>query len=170
MTSQEVKLDQVDRIVSQWERERPDLDVSPVEIFGRIARVDMLLGKCVNDFLVQHNLTLGLFDVLTALRRSGQPYKLKPSDLADMTMLTSGGITGRLDQLEELGFVERTSDAQDRRVIFAQLTQEGLSLIDTVIEGHFSREAEVLEEIDKLDRFELAGLLRKLEKALESKQ
>ena len=170
MTSQEVKLDQVDRIVSQWERERPDLDVSPVEIFGRIARVDMLLGKFVNDFLVQHNLTLGLFDVLTALRRSGQPYKLKPSDLADMTMLTSGGITGRLDQLEELGFVERTSDVQDRRVIFAQLTQEGLSLIDTVIEGHFSREAEVLEEIDKSDRFELAGLLRKLEKALESRQ
>ena len=70
MTSQEVKLDQVDRIVSQWDRERPDLDVSPIEIFGRIARVDMLLGKFVNDFLVQHNLTLGLFDVLTALRRS----------------------------------------------------------------------------------------------------
>ena len=55
-------------------------------------------------------------------------------------------------------------------MIFAQLTQEGLSLIDTVIEGHFSREAEVLEEIDKSDRFELAGLLRKLEKALESRQ
>ena len=119
MTSQEVKVDQVDRIVSQWERERPDLDVSPVEIFGRIARVDMLLGKFVNDFLTQHNLTLGLFDVLTALRRSGHPYKLKPSDLADMTMLTSGGITGRLDQLEELGLVERASDKQDRRVMFA---------------------------------------------------
>ena len=125
MTSQEVKLDQVDRIVSQWERERPDLDVSPVEIFGRIARVDMLLGKFVNDFLVQHNLTLGLFDVLTALRRSGQPYKLKPSDLADMTMLTSGGITGRLDQLEELGFVQRTSDARDRRVILLNLPKRG---------------------------------------------
>ena len=170
MTSQDVKVDQVDRIVSQWETERPDLDVSPVEIFGRIARVDMLLGKFVNDFLTQHNLTLGLFDVLTALRRSGQPYKLKPSDLADMTMLTSGGITGRLDQLEELGFVERTSDKQDRRVMFAQLTHEGLSLIDTVIEAHFTREAEVLEGIPKSDQLALTELLKTLEKALESRQ
>ena len=170
MTSQEVKIDQVERIVSQWETERPDLDVSPVEIFGRIARVDMLLGKFVNDFLIQHNLTLGLFDVLTALRRSGHPYKLKPSDLADMTMLTSGGITGRLDQLEELGLVERTSDKQDRRVMFAQLTQEGLSVIDTVIEGHFNREAEVLEDINESDRIELARLLKTLEKAFESRQ
>ena len=170
MTSQEVKIDQVERIVSQCETERPDLDVSPVEIFGRIARVDMLLGKFVNDFLVQHNLTLGLFDVLTALRRSGHPYKLKPSDLADMTMLTSGGITGRLDQLEELGLVERTSDKQDRRVMFAQLTQEGLSVIDTVIEGHFNREAEVLEDINESDRIELARLLKTLEKAFESRQ
>ena len=170
MTSQEVKIDQVERIVSQWETERPDLDVSPVEIFGRIARVDMLLGKFVNDFLTQHNLTLGLFDVLTALRRSGHPYKLKPSDLADMTMLTSGGITGRLDQLEELGLVERASDKQDRRVMFAQLTQEGLSVIDTVIEGHFNREAEVLEDINESDRVELARLLKTLEKAFESRQ
>ena len=170
MTSQDVKVDQVDRIVSQWETERPDLDVFPVEIFGRIARVDMLLGKFVNDFLTQHNLTLGLFDVLTALRRSGQPYKLKPSDLADMTMLTSGGITGRLDQLEELGFVERTSDKQDRRVMFAQLTHEGLSLIDTVIEGHFTREAEVLEGIPESDQLALTELLKTLEKALESRQ
>ena len=170
MTSQEVKIDQVERIVSQWETERPDLDVSPVEIFGRIARVDMLLGKFVNDFLTQHNLTLGLFDVLTALRRSGHPYKLKPSDLADMTMLTSGGITGRLDQLEELGLVERTSDKQDRRVMFAQLTQEGLSVIDTVIEGHFIREAEVLEGMPESDRFELTRLLKTLEMALESRQ
>ena len=170
MTSQEVKIDQVERIVSQWETERPDLDVSPVEIFGRIARVDMLLGKFVNDFLIQHNLTLGLFDVLTALRRSGHPYKLKPSDLADMTMLTSGGITGRLDQLEELGLVERASDKQDRRVMFAQLTQEGLSVIDTAIEGHFNREAEVLEDINESDRIELARLLKTLEKAFESRQ
>ena len=58
MTSQEVRVDQVDRIVSQWERERPDLDVSPVEIFGRIARVDILLGKFVNDFLMGFRLCL----------------------------------------------------------------------------------------------------------------
>ena len=170
MTSQEVYLDQVDRIVSQWETERPDLDVSPVEIFGRIARVDILLGNFVNNFLTQYDLTLGLFDVLTALRRSGEPYKLKPSDLADMTMLTSGGITGRLDQLEELGFVGRTSDEQDRRVMFAQLTQEGLSLIDAVIEGHFAREAEILEGIYESDRNELSRLLKTLEEALESRQ
>ena len=159
----------VDRIVAQWGRERPDLDVSPVEIFGRIARINLLLAKFVTDFLVEHGLTLGLFDVLTALRRSGEPFKLKPSDLADMTMLTSGGITGRLDHLEDLGFVQRINDKRDRRVMFAQLTPAGLLLIDEVIAEHFHREAILLQDIEEVDQSYLSELLKMLEKCMNEK-
>ena len=114
----------------------------PLEIFGRITRINAYLGKYVNDFFTGHNLSLGLFDVLTALRRSGKPYRQKPTDLADMTMLTSGGMTGRIDQLEELGYIRRVNDDNDRRVMFAELTPERLQLVDTLIEVHFQRGSE----------------------------
>ncbi len=155
--------DQIDKIISQWGDERPDVDVSPVAIFGRIARINRLLEDYLADFLCRNNLTLGLFDVLTALRRSGEPYQSKPSELADMTMLTSGGMTGRLDQLEELGLVKRISDKNDRRVMFAQLTPEGLDLIDELVEEHFRREAELLNGIEKKDQMKMSGLLREIE-------
>ena len=71
--------DRVLTIIGQWERERPDLDVSPVAIFGRMARINKLLEDYLSDYLSNFGLTLGLFDVLTAMRRSGFPYRLKPS-------------------------------------------------------------------------------------------
>ena len=79
--SEDIEENPVDRIAAEWKRERPDLDASPLEIFGRITRINTYLGKYVNDFLAGHNLSLGLFDVLTALRRSGEPYRQKPTDL-----------------------------------------------------------------------------------------
>ncbi|MDG1846592.1 MAG: MarR family transcriptional regulator [Acidimicrobiales bacterium] len=165
-TSLTVYTDQIDKIIKQWGDERPDVDVSPVAIFGRIARINRLLEDYLADFLCKNNLTLGLFDVLTALRRSGEPYKSKPSELADMTMLTSGGMTGRLDQLEELGLVKRISDLNDRRVMFAQLTAKGLDLIDELIEEHFHRETELLKGIEKKDQIKVSNLLREIETAM----
>ena len=164
--SEDIEENPVDRIAAEWKRERPDLDASPLEIFGRITRINTYLGKYVNDFLAGHNLSLGLFDVLTALRRSGEPYRQKPTDLADMTMLTSGGMTGRIDQLEELGYVRRISDDNDRRVMFAELTPEGLQLIDMLIELHFLRESELLEGIGSEDKKELSRILLELDNSM----
>ncbi len=166
--SEEIEENPVDRIAAEWKRERPDLDASPLEIFGRITRINAYLGKYVNDFLTGHNLSLGLFDVLTALRRSGKPYRQKPTDLADMTMLTSGGMTGRIDQLEELGYIRRVNDDNDRRVMFAELTPEGLQLVDTLIEVHFQREAKLLEAIGEKDQRELFRILRALDESMNS--
>tara|TARA_B100000945_G_scaffold225454_1_gene182331 strand:- start:555 stop:1073 length:519 start_codon:yes stop_codon:yes gene_type:complete len=161
--SEIIESNPVDRIAAEWERERPDLDASPLAIFGRITRINLYLGKHVNTFLEGHGLSLGLFDVLTALRRAGKPFRLKPSDLADMTMLTSGGMTGRIDQLEELGYVRRISDDNDRRVMFAELTPDGLQLIDMLIELHFLRESELLEGIGPEDKKELSRILMELD-------
>ena len=157
----------VDEILAHWDRERPDLDPSPIGVFGRISIIDRLLKDRLGRFFAAHGLTLGLFDVLAALRRLGFPYRAKPSELALTTMLTSGGMTGRLDQLESLSLVKRVSDPEDRRVMFAQLSPEGLQLIDHLIELHLAQEAELLAELTAGERNRLAGLLRNLELRLQ---
>ncbi len=157
----------VDEVLAHWGRERPDLDPSPIGVFGRIAIIDRLLEDRLGRFFAAHGLILGLFDVLAALRRLGFPYRAKPSELALVTMLTSGGMTGRLDQLERMGLVKRVSDPEDRRVMFAQLSPEGLELIDHLIEVHLAQEAELLSDLSADQREALADLLRTLELRLQ---
>lgn len=157
----------VDEVLAHWGRERPDLDPSPIGVFGRIAIIDRLLEDRLGRFFAAHGLILGLFDVLAALRRLGFPYRAKPSELALVTMLTSGGMTGRLDQLERMGLVKRVSDPEDRRVMFAQLSPEGLELIDHLIEVHLAQEAELLADLSANQRETLADLLRTLELHLQ---
>ena len=164
--SWEKEVNPVDRIIGEWEKERPDLDVSPLDIFGRIARINLILGRTVNEFLAEYDLSVGLFDVLTALRRVGAPYKLKPSDLAELTMLSSGGMTGRLDHLVELGYVRRATCDQDRRVMFAELTPEGIQITDMLIEVHFDREDKFLDGLQGADQSELLRILKSLEDAM----
>ncbi len=155
--------DRVEEILAQWRRERPDLDPSPIGVFGRIAIIDRMLDDRLGRFFAAYGITLGLFDVLAALRRLGRPYRAKPSELASTTMLTSGGMTGRLDRLGELSLVERVSDPEDRRVMFAQLSDKGLALIDHLIKVHLTQEAELLSGMAAGEIERLAGLLRDLE-------
>lgn len=157
----------VDEVLAHWGRERPDLDPSPIGVFGRIAIIDRMLEDRLGRFFAAHGLILGLFDVLAALRRLGFPYRAKPSELALVTMLTSGGMTGRLDQLERMGLVKRVNDPEDRRVMFAQLSPEGLDLIDHLIEVHLAQEAELLADLSADQRETLADLLRTLELHLQ---
>lgn len=160
--------DRVDAILKQWAGERPDLDASPIGIFGRISRIDRLFEQSMAEFLRPHGLTLGLFDVLAALRRSGEPFQAKPSDLAAMTMLTSGGMTGRVDQLENLNLIRRVPDPDDRRVMMAQLSPAGRELIDRLMGEHLERERARLEWLRDGESADFAGYLRKLEASLRS--
>ena len=160
--------DRVDSILAQWALERPDLDASPIGVFGRISRIDRLFEQSMAEFLRPHGLSLGLFDVLAALRRNGEPFQAKPSELAAMTMLTSGGMTGRVDQLENLNLVRRVPDPDDRRVMMAQLSPEGRELIDRLMEEHLERERARLEWLENGEPEEFAGYLRLLEASLRS--
>lgn len=160
--------DRVDSILEQWANERPDLDASPIGIFGRISRIDRLFEQSMAEFLRPHGLSLGLFDVLAALRRNGEPFQAKPSALAAMTMLTSGGMTGRVDQLEKLSLVRRVPDPNDRRVMMAQLSPEGKDLIDQLMGEHLERERDRLEWLQNGESLEFAGYLRTLEASLRS--
>ena len=162
--------DPVDDILEQWRRERPDLDPAPMGVFGRIGRIDRILNAVLAEFLRREGLTLGLFDVLAALRRRGSPYRAKASDLASSTMLTSGGMTGRLDQLERLGHVRRIDDPDDRRVVIAELTEEGLALIDRLMTEHLERESKLLRELTQRDRTALTKLLATLEQTMNEER
>ena len=154
--------DQVDEIVDQWATQRPDLDTLAMEVFGRIYRVGKLMGDRLEETYQRHGIGRGEFDVLSTLRRSGEPYQLAPSSLAATMMLTTGGMTGRLDKLERARLIERVPDPEDRRAMRARLTARGKALIDTAVGAGVEEQNAVLAQLPEESRRELARLLRLL--------
>jgi DNA-binding MarR family transcriptional regulator len=159
--------DHVDEIVEQWRRERPDLDVSSLALVGRLFRAASLADVPLSAGLDVHGLRPGWFDLLAALRRSGPPYELSPTELMRTTLLSSGGMTKRIDRLEDEGFIERRPDPQDRRGTLIRLTRRGRERVDSALEAHLRNEDELLAALSPDERAELDGLLRKLLGELE---
>lgn len=156
----------VDEVVAQWHTQRPDLDPSPVAVFGRLRRASSLALHELERFLREYGLSSGSFDVLANLRRSGPAAMRTPSDLAASTLLTTAAITGRLDALAAQGLIERVPSETDRRVIYARLTPAGRELIDVVFARHLEREQRILADLTEAQRAELAAGLSALERAL----
>jgi DNA-binding MarR family transcriptional regulator len=158
--------DGVDVIVEQWQRERPDLDPSPIGIIGRISRLARELEQRLEPVYRAHGLEPGWHDVLATLRRTGPPYRLRPTEFANTLMLTSSGTTKRLDRLEQAGLIERAPDPEDRRGTLITLTPAGLELIDSVTEAHLDNERRIIAALSKAEQERLADLLRKLQLGL----
>ena len=158
--------DEVDAILEQWQRERPDLDASSMGIFGRLSRLNTLSKARQSATLAKFDLNLAAFDVLANLRRSGAPFRKSPSELASSSMLTSGGVTFRLDKLEALGLIRRVPSKEDRRAIHAELTGKGLRVIDEVLGAHLATGAAMLEGMSSDEVEELAHLLSRLESSV----
>jgi DNA-binding MarR family transcriptional regulator len=158
--------DGVDLIIEQWQRERPDLDSSPIGVIGRISRLAREIEARLESVYAEHGLEPGWHDVLATLRRSGPEYRMRPTDLTDATMLTSSGTTKRLDRLEHAGLIARSPDPQDRRGTLITLTAAGRRLIDEVTEAHLENERNILSALGEADRRRLAGLLRRLQLGL----
>jgi len=154
--------DEVDRLVQAWHRERPGLDVAPMEVFSRVSRLSRHLDRTRRRVFAEHGLELWEFDVLTALRRSGRPFRLSPGTLLRETLVTSGTMTNRVDRLLARGFVTRLPDPGDRRGVMVQLTPSGLSVVDAAFDGLIARERELLGDLTEPDRRRLADLLRSL--------
>ncbi len=163
------KQDRVDDILRQWKRERPDLDVSPMGIIGRISRAERMIDERMKAASLKFGLERWGFDVLATLRRAGEPHRLTPTQLFQSLMLTSGAITNRIDRLEHAGLVERLLDPSDRRGILVSLTRNGLKLIDRAIDAHMQEEEEMLAPFSARDREAAARLLRTLLLQLEAK-
>ncbi|MGI5329767.1 MarR family winged helix-turn-helix transcriptional regulator [Actinomadura nitritigenes] len=158
--------DAVDDILAQWARERPDLDVRPMGIIGRISRLQMLLHRELRGFFAERGLESWEFDVLATLRRSGAPYELTAGALLKAAMVTSGAITNRIDRMEAKGLVERVRDAGDRRSVLIRLTPHGLAVVDEAVGAHVENEARLLAPLGPSEREDLAGRLRVLLESL----
>jgi DNA-binding MarR family transcriptional regulator len=154
--------DEVDRLVAAWRRERPDLDVEPLEVLSRVSRLARHLDRARRLAFSEHQLEPWEFDVLTALRRAGTPYQLSPGQLLTQTLVTSGTMTNRIDRLTKKGLVERLPDPSDRRGVLVRLTDEGRDRADQALAGLLDQERAILAELSRAQRGELAGLLRQL--------
>jgi DNA-binding MarR family transcriptional regulator len=159
--------DHIDEIIAQWHRERPDLDTAPLATLGRLFRVAQLADPLLSSPLRELGLQPGWLDLLAALRRAGEPYQLNPTDLMRATMLSSGGMTKRLDRLADAGLVERSPDPHDRRGTLVRLTPKGRAMIDRAIGLHIQNEARLLGVLTATERRDLNRSLGKLLVALE---
>jgi DNA-binding MarR family transcriptional regulator len=160
--------DLIDVILGQWRRMRPDLDPSPIEVLGRLHRAYLRYQTLSGRLFESYGLNAAAFDVLVTLRRSGEPYRMSASDLAGVSMLTSAGVTLRLDRLEKSGHIVRERSTEDRRVVYCRLTERGLSVIDQILSEHLANEERMLAGMTRTERDKLATLLRKLERSLEA--
>ncbi len=154
--------DGVDLILEQWQRERPDLDASPIGVIGRISRLARELEQRLEPVYAEQGLEPGWYDVLATLRRYGPPYRLRPTEFSSALMLTSSGTTKRLDRLERAGLIARTPDPDDRRGTLITLTAAGRELVDAASEAHLANEHRLLGSLSEGERERLAALLRKL--------
>jgi DNA-binding MarR family transcriptional regulator len=154
--------DEVDRIVVAWARERPDLDVTPLTVLSRVTRLARHLDLARRGAFARHGLETWEFDVLSALRRAGAPYRMSPGALLPQTLVTSGTMTNRIDRLAERGLVERGPAPDDRRGVLVELTALGLARVDDALADLLAVERGLLGELADADRLRLADLLRDL--------
>ncbi|WP_345423549.1 MarR family transcriptional regulator [Pseudonocardia xishanensis] len=157
--------DAIDDIADQWRRERPDLGeegLAAMALFGRLGRLAQVAGPLVGRTFARHGMGTGDFDVLAALRRSGEPYTLTPTALARTLMLSPAAMTNRLDKLEAAGRVERKLDPDNRRSMLVSLTAAGRELVDAVVGEHVANERALLSVLTAADRARLDTLLGRL--------
>jgi DNA-binding MarR family transcriptional regulator len=153
------QLDHVARIQAEWRRERPDLDVSPQGVIGRLHRVGVLLSDQLTAVYQRFGLSEGEFDVLAALRRAGDPFERAPGELAAFTMVTTGAMTKRLDRLETAGLLTRRPSAADGRGRVVALTPAGRALIDEAFAAHMRNERRMLADLTPDEAAKLEELL-----------
>lgn len=160
--------DSVDQLLAEWERERPDLDFSPVGIASRLTRVHAHLDAGQLQLFRRLDLSPADFRVIVALRRAGSPYELPQARLTSQLALTSGTVSLRVDRLAKRGIVTRTADPDDKRGQRVQLTADGLRLFDEIAPQHLTNLDRLLSALTDDERTTLAHLLRQLLISFES--
>ncbi len=159
-------VDAVTGIVTDWARERPDLDTAPLQVLARLCRSYLRYNARLTASIERHGLSVAGFDVLTALRRAGAPYRLTAGQLADFGLVSSAGVTLRVDRLEKDGLIVRERHAEDRRVVYSRLTDAGLAKINEVFAEHLDNERRMLSGLTPVEFRQLARLLPKLERSI----
>ena len=144
--------DEVDRIILAWQIERPDLDVSPMEVYSRVARLARHLDLARKEAFNTQGMEPWEFDVLSVLRRAAAPYSLTPGTLLQELLVSSGTMTNRIDRLEKKGLVKRTPSPHDRRAVLVTLTDEGVRRVDSALKELLQRESELVAPLSEDER------------------
>ncbi|NUW43387.1 MarR family transcriptional regulator [Nonomuraea rhodomycinica] len=131
-------------------------------VIGRLSRASRLLERAVKEEFARHGLESWEFDVLATLLRSGPPHVLSAGDLSAAAMVSSAALTNRVDRLVGKGLVDRAVDPGHRRRVLISLTDQGLRLVNEVVEHHLANERRLLEDLPAAERDQLAALLRRL--------
>lgn len=155
-------MDEVDRLVTAWRRERPDLDSEPMQVLSRVTRLARHLDLARRAAFAAHELEPWEFDVLAALRRTGAPYELSPGRLLRETLVTSGTMTNRVDRLLAKGLVSRMPDPADRRGVLVRLTAEGRARVDAALAALLKQERALLDGLTAPQQAQLAAMLREI--------
>ncbi len=152
---------------AQWKREVPGLELEPMVLLGRLAEAAHLaMTAKLEPVFAANGLTRGEFDVLATLRRAGPPYALTPTELYRATMVSSGGMTARIDRLEKAGLIARKPHPEDRRALMVALTPKGRKKMDAMLPGYVESQAEAVSALTKAERKALSASLEKLIAAL----
>lgn len=159
--------DHVDRLRAQWARELPDLDTSPMAVIGRARRITLRLRPDIEAVFTRHGLDAGEFDVISTLLRSGEPWRLTPTELYQTLMISSGGLTARLNRLEPAGLIRRREAQEDRRSLLVELTEAGRAKAEAAFREDMALERRLLGGLDAAEQAELARLLTRLALSLE---
>ena len=159
--------DRIDRLLSEWQSERPDLDAAAMAVVGRLLSIGRQLEARANASLKPLGLHYTDLDVLATLRRGGRPFRRTPTELRDSVLITSGAMTACLDRLEDHGLIARVADPSDRRSSAAELTAEGRKRIDKAIAIRFREADDALSGLSASERVRLAALLKKLGHGLD---
>ncbi|WP_209561344.1 MarR family winged helix-turn-helix transcriptional regulator [Frigoribacterium sp. PvP032] len=154
--------DEVDLIIDAWARVRPDIDFAALDVFSRLRRISRRLDRVRAEAFRRSGLEIWEFDVLSTLRRAGEPFELSPKDLVTATMVTSGTMTNRLDRLVERSLVERRADPRDGRAALIRITEAGVDLVDQAMLDLLEAEHSPLGSLTRQQRDQLADLLREL--------
>ncbi|MBV8799596.1 MAG: MarR family transcriptional regulator [Alphaproteobacteria bacterium] len=158
--------DHVDRALEQWSREMPGLEIKGAEVLSRARRLVLESRGPIEENLRRHGLDPGEFDVLAALRRAGEPYALRPTELYQSLMISSGGLTARLDRLEAAGLIRRRASEDDARSVRVELTPQGRKKIEAAFRAGMALENKMVSGLSESERADLARLLRKLTAAM----
>jgi DNA-binding MarR family transcriptional regulator len=162
-----IGMDKIESIIKQWNKERPDLDVSSMELIGRIKKVNGHLVKEMDKTFTAHDLNHASFDVLATLRRSGKPYALSPNELLATMMITSGTMTNRIDRLVKAGLVDRIANPNDGRGFIISLTESGFNLIDKTVTSHVATQSMLTSGLLTEEQQQLNVLLSKFLSSFE---
>jgi DNA-binding MarR family transcriptional regulator len=159
--------DPTDHLLSGWDEARPDLEVGALQVTARLSRIGPHLARRQETVFSRFHLNRGEVGALSALRIAGPPHRLSPTRLARGLMLSSAGVTSRIDRLERRGFVRRLADPDDRRGVIIELTDEGLAVVDAAVAANSASDRQLLARLEPDEIVQLEGLLRKLLGGLE---